>query len=52
MRLKNMVQRLYCMGISYDDAYDHALSLVKKHEYTFIHPYDDQDVIAGQELGA
>ena len=35
-------------GDSYDDAYEHALILVKKYDYTFIHPYDDQDVIAGQ----
>ncbi len=32
----------------YDDAYQHALSLRDKHGYTFIHPFDDENVIAGQ----
>lgn len=32
----------------YDDTYEHALKLQKEHNYTFIHPFDDDDVIAGQ----
>lgn len=32
----------------YDDAYAKALELRDKHGYTFIHPFDDPDVIAGQ----
>ena len=32
----------------YDDAYNKALELQKEHGYTFIHPFDDYDVIAGQ----
>ncbi|CAG0124853.1 threonine dehydratase [Rhodocyclaceae bacterium] len=35
-------------GDSYSDAYAHALALEKKHKLTFVHPYDDPDVIAGQ----
>jgi threonine dehydratase len=35
-------------GDSYDEAYAHAKELEKKHGYTFVHPYDDPDVIAGQ----
>ena len=35
-------------GDSYSDAYAHALVLEKKHKLTFVHPYDDPDVIAGQ----
>ena len=35
-------------GESYTDAFDHALSLEKKHGLTFVHPFDDPDVIAGQ----
>jgi len=35
-------------GESYSDAYQHALSLEKKHQLTFVHPFDDPDVIAGQ----
>ena len=32
----------------YDDAYNKALELKDKYGYTFIHPFDDDDVIAGQ----
>ena len=32
----------------YDDAYKKALSLRDECGYTFIHPFDDEDVIAGQ----
>jgi threonine dehydratase len=35
-------------GDSYDDAHAHALELGRKKRLTFIHPYDDPDVIAGQ----
>jgi len=35
-------------GDSYSDAYVHALELEKKQGLTFVHPYDDPDVIAGQ----
>ncbi len=32
----------------YDDAYRRALELKEEKGYTFIHPFDDEDVIAGQ----
>ncbi|MBR2638210.1 MAG: threonine ammonia-lyase [Bacteroidaceae bacterium] len=32
----------------YDDAYQRALEMRDEHGYTFIHPFDDIDVIAGQ----
>lgn len=32
----------------YDDAYRKAIELRDKHGYTFLHPFDDDDVIAGQ----
>jgi threonine dehydratase len=35
-------------GDSYDEAYGHALELEKQEKLTFVHPYDDPDVIAGQ----
>jgi len=35
-------------GDSYDDAYKHAMELVQEKGMTFIHPYDDPEVIAGQ----
>lgn len=35
-------------GESYSDAYTHALTLQKKQKLTFVHPFDDPYVIAGQ----
>ena len=35
-------------GDSYSDAYAHAATLEKKQGLTFVHPFDDPDVIAGQ----
>ena len=32
----------------YDDAYKKALELREEYGYAFIHPFDDEDVIAGQ----
>ena len=32
----------------YDDAYNKALELKEERGYTFVHPFDDEDVIAGQ----
>ena len=32
----------------YDDAYKKALELQKEKGYTFVHPFNDEDVIAGQ----
>jgi threonine dehydratase len=35
-------------GDSYDEAYAHAMELVAERALTFLHPFDDPDVIAGQ----
>jgi threonine dehydratase len=35
-------------GDSYSDAYAHALTLAAERGLTFVHPFDDPDVIAGQ----
>ena len=35
-------------GDSYDEAYAHAMELVAERGLTFLHPFDDPDVIAGQ----
>ncbi len=32
----------------YDDAYAKAVELQREHGYTFVHPFDDEKVIAGQ----
>jgi threonine dehydratase len=36
------------IGDSYDEAYAHAKKLEASEALTFVHPYDDPDVIAGQ----
>jgi threonine dehydratase len=35
-------------GDSYAEAYEHARRLERQRRLTFVHPYDDPDVIAGQ----
>lgn len=35
-------------GTCYDDAYAEAMRLKEEHGYTFIHPFDDMEVIYGQ----
>lgn len=35
-------------GNAYDEAYQHAQGIAQERGMTFIHPYDDPDVIAGQ----
>jgi threonine dehydratase len=40
--------RVLLHGDSYDEAYAEARRLEKARKLTFVHPYDDPDVIAGQ----
>jgi threonine dehydratase len=35
-------------GDDYDQAYEHAMQLTRERSLTFVHPFDDADVIAGQ----
>jgi threonine dehydratase len=35
-------------GFTYEEAYEEALRLKKKHDFIFVHPYLDKDIIAGQ----
>jgi threonine dehydratase len=35
-------------GSNYDEAYAHARAYAKEHSLTFIHPFEDEAVIAGQ----
>ncbi|MBK7900015.1 MAG: threonine ammonia-lyase, biosynthetic [Azonexus sp.] len=35
-------------GESYDEAYHHAMELEKSEKLSFVHPFDDPEVIAGQ----
>ena len=46
--VKNRGAEVVLFGDSYSDAYLHALELGKSENLTFVHPYDDPDVIAGQ----
>ncbi|RTL49223.1 MAG: threonine ammonia-lyase, biosynthetic [Rhodocyclaceae bacterium] len=46
--VKNRGGEAVLAGESYDEAYAHAKDLEKKQGLTFVHPYDDPDVIAGQ----
>jgi len=40
--------RVILKGDSYDDAHAHSLTLARRERLTYVHPYDDPDVIAGQ----
>ncbi|MFA7292485.1 MAG: threonine ammonia-lyase, biosynthetic [Rhodocyclaceae bacterium] len=46
--VKNRGGEVVLAGDSYDDAYAHAIELEKKEKLTFVHPFDDPEVIAGQ----
>jgi len=46
--VKSRGAEVVLFGDSYSDAYLHALELEKSENLTFVHPYDDPDVIAGQ----
>lgn len=35
-------------GDNFDEAYAHALTYAKEHNLTFVHPFEDEAVIAGQ----
>ncbi|MFA6178020.1 MAG: threonine ammonia-lyase, biosynthetic [Candidatus Methylopumilus sp.] len=46
--VRNRGCEVVLFGDSYSDAYLHSLELEKSQGLTFVHPYDDPDVIAGQ----
>ena len=46
--VKNYGGKVILHGDNFDEAYKYANKLAKKEGYTFIHPYDDKYVIAGQ----
>ncbi len=45
---KSYGARVELVAGAYDDAYARAVELQKTEGYTFIHPFDDDEVIAGQ----
>ena len=46
--VRNRGAEVVLFGDSYSDAYLHALELEKSEKLTFVRPFDDPDVIAGQ----
>ncbi len=46
--VQNFGAEVVLHGDAYPDALEHALELRDKQQLTFVHPYDDPDVIAGQ----
>jgi len=46
--VRRLGARIRLSGDAYDDAYAHAASVAQEKGMTFIHPYDDPVVIAGQ----
>jgi threonine dehydratase len=46
--VRELGARVVLHGDGFDDAKGHAEELMARHGYTFVHPYDDVDVIAGQ----
>lgn len=40
--------RVILKGDAFDESLAHALELIEEHGYTYVPPYDDPDVIAGQ----
>ncbi len=46
--VRNRGGEVVLKGTSFNDAYDHAMQLVSQSGLTYIPPFDDPDVIAGQ----
>ena len=46
--VRNRGGEVVLAGDSYDEVYAHALELEKAQKLTFVHPFDDPEVIAGQ----
>lgn len=46
--VQNFGAETVLFGDSYDEAYEHALNLSQEQQLSFVHPYDDAEVIAGQ----
>ena len=46
--VKSYGARVLLHGDSYDEAWSYSMQLVKEKGMTYVHPYDDPDIIAGQ----
>ena len=47
-RTRNYGAEVVLYGDDFDEACEHAYQLADEHGYTFVHPFDDLDVAAGQ----
>lgn len=47
-RTKSYGAEVVLFGDAYDDSYRRAMELADECGYTFVHPFDDEDVITGQ----
>ncbi len=47
-RTKNYGAEVVLYGDVYDDACEYALKLAEEKGYTFVHPFDDEDIATGQ----
>ncbi len=46
--VRDLGAKVVLHGDGFDEAKAHAEELMAKHGYTFVHPFDDVDIIAGQ----
>lgn len=47
-RTRSFDAEIVLHGDSLDEAREHALALAAEQQLTFVHPYDDEDIVAGQ----
>ena len=46
--VKHFGAQVILHGLNYDEAYAYATTYAKKNSLTFVHPFEDEEVIAGQ----
>ncbi|MDH4943997.1 threonine ammonia-lyase [Sulfurimonas sp. C5] len=46
--VKHYGAEVVLFGSNYDEAYGYAIDYAQKNDLTFVHPFEDEDVIAGQ----
>jgi threonine dehydratase len=46
--VRSLGGKVVLFGDNYDEAYTHGREIASRRKLTFVHPYDDPDVIAGQ----
>jgi len=46
--VKELGANVILHGSNYDEAYAYAVTFGEEHHYTFVHPFEDEEVISGQ----